>query len=335
MVSMKDIALRCGVSVATVSKALNGQRDIGEETRARIEQTAKEMGYMTNAAARALKTNRTYHLGVLFVDERRSGLAHEYFSAMLESFKVEAEAQGYDITFINQNVGGKRTSYLQHCLYRGVDGVVIACVDFADPQVRELVDSGLPLVTIDHIFNNRLAVVSDNVSGMEELVRYIFKKGHRKIAFLHGENTTVTQNRLTGFYRACETLGLEIPPEYIRECVYHDPECCARATRELLTLPDRPTCIIFPDDFSYIGGMNVLQEQGLRIPEDISVAGYDGIQLARVLQLTTYSQNVEQIGKIAAKQLINLIERPKTTLIDRIMVPGNLLEGSTVKKLEP
>ena len=144
MVSMKDIALRCGVSVATVSKALNGQPDIGEETRSRIEQVAREMGYMTNAAARALKTNRTYNLGVLFVDERRSGLAHEYFSTMLESFKVEAEAHGYDITFINHNVGGKRRSYLQHCLYRGVDGVIIACIDFTDDRIRELVEGPIP-----------------------------------------------------------------------------------------------------------------------------------------------------------------------------------------------
>lgn len=333
MVSMKDIAQRCGVSVASVSKALNGQPDIGEETRKRIEQVAKELGYMTNASARALKTNRTYHLGVLFVDERRSGLAHEYFSTMLESFKVEAEARGYDITFINHNVGGKRTSYLQHCLYRGVDGVVIACVDFHDPQVRELVDSGIPLVTIDHVFNNRLAVVSDNVSGLEELVRFIYQKGHRKIAFLHGEDTTVTRNRLIGFYRACEELGLEIPEEYIRECVYHDPDRCAKATREVLELPERPSCIIFPDDFSYIGGLNVLNEKGLRVPEDISVAGYDGIHLAKVLNLTTYSQNTELIGKIAAERLISLIERPKTTLVDRIMVPGCLLEGSTVKNI--
>ena len=333
MVSMKDIAQRCGVSVATVSKALNGQPDIGEETRSRIEQTAREMGYMTNAAARALKTNRTYNLGVLFVDERRSGLAHEYFSSMLESFKVEAEAHGYDITFINHNVGGKHTSYVQHCLYRGVDGVVIACVDFTDPQVQELVESGIPLVTIDHVFNNRLAVVSDNVSGLEALVRYVYEKGHRRIAFLHGENTTVTRNRLTGFYRACEELGLEIPPEYIRACVYHDPDRCAQATRELLALPQRPTCIIFPDDFSYIGGLNVLNEAGLRIPEDISAVGYDGIHLAKVLRLTTYSQNVEQIGKIAAEQLISLIEHPKTTLVDRIMVPGGLLEGTSVKEI--
>ena len=335
MVSMKDIALRCGVSVATVSKALNGQPDIGGETRARIVETAKEMGYMTNSAARALKTNRTYNLGVLFVDERRSGLAHEYFSAVLESFKVEAEAHGYDITFINHNVGGKPTSYLQHCLYRGVDGVVIACVDFNDPRVRELVESNVPLVTIDRVFDNRLAVMSDNVAGVSALVRYVYEKGHRKIAFLHGERTSVTNNRLIGFHRTCEELGLEIPDEYIIECVYHDPDRCAEATRQLLSLPDRPTCILFPDDFSYIGGMNVLLEAGLRIPEDISVAGYDGIHLAKVLRLTTYSQNAAALGKTAAERLISLIEHPKTTVLDRVLIEGSLMEGTSVKQIFP
>ena len=333
MVSMKDIAQRCGVSVATVSKALNGHRDIGEETRSRICAMADEMGYMTNSAARALKTNRTYNLGVLFVDERRSGLAHEYFSTMLESFKVEAEAHGYDITFINHNVGGRHNSYLHHCLYRGVDGVIIACVDFNDPEVRELVESNIPLVTIDRVFDNRLAVLSDNVNGVSTLVRHVYSKGHRKIAFLHGERTSVTNNRLIGFHRTCEELGLEIPEEYIIECVYHDPDRCAEATRQLLSLPDRPTCILFPDDFSYIGGMNVLQEAGLRIPEDISVVGYDGIHLAKVMRLTTYSQNAVGLGKAAAERLISLIERPKTTLLDRIMIQGGLMEGNSVKQL--
>jgi len=333
MVSMKDIAQRCGVSVATVSKALNGQPDIGEETRNRIVAVAGELGYMTNSVARALKTNRTYNLGVLFVDERRSGLAHEYFSSMLESFKVEAESHGYDITFINHNVGGKPTSYLQHCLYRGVDGVIIACVDFNDPQVRELVDSNIPLVTIDRVFDNRLAVLSDNVNGVSQLVRYVYGKGHRKIAFLHGERTSVTNNRLIGFYRTCEELGLEIPDEYVVECIYHDPDRCAEATKQLLALPDRPTCILFPDDFSYIGGMNVLLGAGLQIPEDISVVGYDGIHLAKVMRLTTYSQNAAELGKIAAERLISLIERPKTTVLDRILVEGELLEGNSVKDI--
>ena len=326
MVSMKDIAKACGVSVATVSKALSGQPDIGEQTRELICRTADSLGYMTNSAARALKTNRTYNIGVLFVDERRSGLAHEYFSAVLESLKVEAEANGYDITFINRNVGKKATTYLQHCQYRGVDGVVIACVDFNDPQVLELVNSRLPVVTIDHVFNNRAAVVSDNVRGMEELVRYVYAKGHRRIAFIHGERTTVTENRLTGFYRACDALGLEIPEEYVREGVYHDPDRCAELTRELLQLPEPPTCILMPDDFSSIGGGNA---------EDVSAAGYDGIQLASVTNpaMTTYRQDTAALGKTAAAKLIELIEKPRTALVDRILIPGKLVEGGSVRAI--
>lgn len=333
MVSMKDIARRCGVSVATVSKALSGQPDIGEETRSRIAAVAAELGYTANSAARALKTNRTYNIGVLFIDEWRSGLSHEYFSSLLESLKAEAEYHGYDITFINQNVGNRPTSYLQHCLYRGVDGVIVACIDFNDPSVRELAESKLPLVTIDHVFENRSTVMSDNVNGVEALVHYVYEKGHRKITFLHGENTTVTRNRLAGFHRACEELGIEVPEGFVRPCIYHDPDTCAEQTRQLMALPEKPTCIIFPDDFSFMGGRNALSELGLKIPEDISAVGYDGIALAKYMYLTTYSQNTQDLGRIAAEKLISLIEHPKTTPVERIQVRGGLLEGRSVKEI--
>jgi LacI family transcriptional regulator len=335
MVSLKDIAERCGVSIATVSKALNGQLDIGEDTRERICAVADEMGYLTNSAARALKTNRTYNIGVLFVDEKNSGLAHVYFSSVLDSLKVEAEAHDYDITFINRNVGRKSSSYLQHCLYRGVDGVVIACVDFNDPQIQELISSNLPVVTIDHVFNNCLAVVSDNVIGTDALVRHAYSMGHRRIAFIHGENTSVTRNRLTGFFRACEELGLEVRDEYIYESAYHDVERCSLATLKLLNLPEPPTCILFPDDYSFVGGLNVISEMGLKIPDDISALGYDGINLANMISpnLTTYRQDTRALGKAAATGLINLIERPRTTLLDRIVIPGSLILGDSVKDI--
>ena len=112
MSSLKDLARECGVSVATVSKALNGQSDISAATRDRVREAARRMGYVPNMAARAMKTNRTYNLGVLFVDERQSGLAHEYFSAVLDSFKVQVEKLGYDITFVNRNLGGRTMTYL-------------------------------------------------------------------------------------------------------------------------------------------------------------------------------------------------------------------------------
>ncbi len=182
VVSMKDIARKCDVSVATVSKALNGQQDIGNETRERIIRAAAEMGYTPNAAARMLKTNRSHNLGVLFVDEMRSGLRHEYFSAMLNAFKDEAERLGYDITFISRSLGEPAMSFLEHCRYRNCDGVVIACVDFNDPDVVELMQSEIPVVTVDYQFDQRSAVISDNVTGMSEMVSYIISLGHRDIA---------------------------------------------------------------------------------------------------------------------------------------------------------
>ena len=337
MSSLKDLAQECGVSVATVSKALNGQPDISEATRARVREAARRMGYVPNMAARSMKTNRTYNIGVLFVDEQQSGLAHEYFSAVLDSFKVRVEQLGYDITFINRNLGGRTMTYLEHCHYRGVDGAVIACVDFNDPQVIELVNSDVPVVTIDHVFNNRMAVLSDNVMGLSALVRTAYAQGHRRIAFIHGERTAVTENRLAGFYQACEELGLKVPEEYVRCGVYHDVDRCAEETRALLALPQRPTCIIFPDDFSAIGGIQTIREEGLLIPRDISVAGYDGNLISQIMspQLTTYRQDTEALGRAAAELLIEQIESPRTALPEQKLISGSLLKGQSVDVPNP
>ena len=335
MVSLKDIALRCGVSVGTVSKALNGRGDIGEATKQRILETAKELGYTANSAARALKTNRTYSIGIVFTDLRGSGFMHEYFASTLNSFRQEADRCGYDITFISGNMGRTNTSYLQHARYRGLDGVAVICADFFDPLIQELVYSDLPVISLDHAFNNRAAVLSDNTRGLETLVRYVYEKGHRRIAYIHGNPTAVTENRLMGFYRACEALGLEIPDEYIAECEYHEPVSCYKATKRLLALPERPSCIFFSDDYSYIGGINAIYEEGLRVPEDISIVGYDGIHMAKMVspRLTTWQQNTEELGRIAAEQLIKRIEHPRTALPKHIIVEGRLLEGETVRQL--
>ncbi len=335
MVSIKDISLRCGVSVATVSKAINGHGDIAERTARHIREVAKEMGYLPNAAARALKTNRTYNLGVLFIDNTHSGLTHEYFSSMLDSFKVQAERQGYDITFISNNIGKYTMSYLEHCRYRACDGVVIACVNFGDPAVVELVQSEIPVVTVDHVFNEKTAILSDNVQCVRDLVTYIYEQGHRKIAFIHGEDTAVTQKRVATFYRTCRELGIALTPEYVRAAMYHDPGSSTEATRALLSLSNPPTCIMYPDDFSFVGGRNVIAEMGLRMPEDISVAGFDGIYLSQVLQpaLTTMQQDTVMIGSEAAKRLIACIEEPQTTVVEQVMVAGRLLPGKSVRKL--
>lgn len=333
MASLKDISKLCGVSVATVSKALNDHKDIGEDTKQYIKKVAKEIGYSPNLSARALKTNKTQGIGVLFVDDAMSGLTHDYFSRVLDSFKRTAEKGGYDITFINSCKNRKgRMSYLEHSRYRGFDGVVLACIDFNDPEVMELVQSDIPVVTIDYLFNDRIAVMSDNVTGIRDLLEYIYGRGHRRIAYIHGAESAVTRSRLSSFYRTAERLGLEIPDEYIREAAYRDTITTYQVTNELLNLQNPPTCIIYPDDFAAFGGINAIRERGLRIPEDVSVAGYDGISAARNLEpkLTTVQQDAEQIGCVAARELISLIERPKTTIVEQVIIPGHIIEGKSV-----
>lgn len=332
MVSMKDIARQCEVSVATVSKALNNRGDISIETKNRICQIAKEMGYLPNSSARALKTNRTYNLGVLFVDEANSGLTHSYFSHILDSFRLEAEKRGYDITFISRHAGKEVLSYYEHSKYRGVDGVVAACVDFETDEVRELINGNIPVVTIDYVFDNRTCILSDNVYGMAELVTHIIRQGHKKIAYIHGADSSVTRSRLESFFRTMKKYGIGVREEYIREGVYHSPDVSAQLTNELLALQDRPTCIIYPDDFSCIGGINVIEGRGLSIPKDISVAGYDGQRIARVIEpkITTYRQNAAEVGRMAARKLVELIEQPKSALIERVVVRGELVQGKSV-----
>lgn len=336
MVTIKDISKKCGFSTSTVSKALNDSSEIGEETKETIRNVASQMGYFPNAAARLLKTNRSNNLGVLFIDEMQSGLGHEYFSAVLNSFKVEAEKLGYDITFISHNIGNTPMTYYEHSKYRNCDGVLIACVDFNSPKVIELIKSEIPTVTIDHIFNDCTAILSDNLSGINDLVHHIYENGHRKIAFIHGENTSVTQRRLAGFHKACEKLGVTVPNNYIHKARYHDPESSEIATRKLLELADPPSCIMYPDDFSLIGGMNEIEKQGLNIPQDLSVTGYDGIFLSQVLRpkITTYKQNTDALGREAAKHLVEAIVDKKTYIPKQIWIEGQLLAGDSIKKIE-
>lgn len=335
MVSLKDISLKCGVSIATVSKALNDQKDISDATKMFIKNTAREMGYFPNSSAIALKTNRSYNIGVLFSDEGRSGLTQEYFAHVLDSFKDEVEKYGYDITFINKHIRPMSMSYYEHSRYRGVDGVLIACIDFYDKDVYELINSEIPVITIDHIFDNRTSIISDNVQGIRDLLTYIYKMGHRKIAYIHGAKSSVTQNRVASFYKTVEELELDIPSDYVVEGIYHNPEATAKKTRELLELSDRPTCIIFPDDFAAMGGINVIKEYGLRIPEDISIAGYDGILLSQILEpkLTTLKQDTQLMGRLAAEKLIEAINNPKEAIIERVVVPGKIMHGNSVLKL--
>lgn len=337
MVSIKDLAEKCGVSIATVSKALNNHNDVSENTKRIIKKTAKELGYLPNSQARALKTNKTYSIGVIYSDKAGTGIAHTYFSGVLESFRAEAEKLGYDITFINnRNIGDMSMSYLEHCRYRNVDGVAIVCADFYDSDITAIMNSGIPLVTIDFVSEKTYSVSSDNIMGMKRLVEYVYSKGHKNIAYIYGDSSQVTTDRLNSFKYTLESLNIKSNVDYVRQSKYHDPFLASKITTEMFNLYNPPTCIIAPDDFSAIGVFNAAKQLGLSVPDDVSIVGYDGIYLSQILEkpLVTIKQNVELIGKRSAQLLIKLIN--KQNILDKerhLIVGGELLTGQTVKAI--
>ena len=308
MVSMKEIAKKCNVSVASVSKALNGYSDISEETRKLILRTASEMGYLPNSSARTLKTKRSYNIGVMFVDEAASGLTHDYFNHVLESFKRTAEEKGYDITFTSGKISGQKLSYYEHCRYRGVDGVVIACVDFYADEVQELIRSEIPVVTIDHVFDGNIAVVSNNTQGMEDLVTYIYKKGHRKIAYVGTLLATESiTDRYFGYQKALLELGLEQKKEWVLDDRHI--ETGKIDTVNMLQLPkDMPTAFVCNCDLTASLLIKKLRENGYRVPEDISVVGFDNYLYPGLsdIRITTYEVDM---GEMARRALHNMIKK--------------------------
>lgn len=330
MVTLKMIAEETGLSVAAVSKALNHLPGISEENARRVRQVARKMDYYPNGAAQTLKTNHSYNIGVVYQNK----MAHEHFAVVLEGIRATLEEKGYDLTFLG-NKGVREMGYYAHAMRRNCDGIIIAAGTLDPDGLRKAAEGKLPVVGIDHAFPNRTVVCNADEQSMHEVVRYVFEHGHRRIAFIHGQDGRVTRRRLKGFRDACSSLGLEVPDEYVCTGFYQKPDDTGIMVQKLMSLPKPPTCILFPDDISYLGGMLELEREGLGIPDDVSCVGYDGIRLSSLLrpQLTTYAQDAWEIGRTAALELVKAIDSPDSYEAHSVVIPGRLQEGGTVRDL--
>nr|WP_073337497.1 LacI family DNA-binding transcriptional regulator [Clostridium grantii]SHH45006.1 transcriptional regulator, LacI family [Clostridium grantii DSM 8605] len=332
MVTIYDIAKKTGYAPATVSKALNDKPDISAKTKEKIHAVAKEMGYSPNSQAIALSTNKTWNIGVLFEDGRHNGFTHYLFSKILESLKKEAELSGYDITFISQSIAGRDTTYLEHARYRRCEGIIIACVDFTIKGIRELVDSEIPVVVIDHLFDSASTVKSDNIDGMRKIVYYLKAQGHKNITYIHGEPSYVTEQRIESFIKANEDFQDQGKYNLI-EGVYSSKTDAYNKTNLLFQKTDEiPSAIVYPDDYSALGGIDCILEYGYNIPDDIAVVGFDGVELGEIIKpsLTTIKQDTNKMGRLAVKQLLKQIENPDEENVV-IQVPVKLVERDSSK----
>ena len=335
MATIQELSERCGVSVSTVSKALNGYSDISEKTRELVIKTANEMGYFPNANARALKLKKTYNIGVLFNTYTNLGLKNDYFAHILSVFKDEAALAGYDITFIEHYIGRRKMTYLEHCQYRHFDGVCIVCADYENEDVIKLVNSDIPIITIDYAFQKSYSIISDNYGGMKQLTNFIIRQGHTDIALIHGVKTLVTKNRMDGFFDAMEENKLKVPIEYVQESLYRNSIMAEEIATKLLQLRNRPTCIIAPDDQSAMGVINAIRKHGLQVVKDISVAGYDGTDAQQMvgIKLTTVKQERDNIGMESARKLIQLMEKNEDLPLGTLFMKQTLNVGNSVRKI--
>lgn len=332
-ISLKDIARMCNVSVSTVSKAMNDRPDISSSKKEEIRRIAKEMNYIPNYMASTLKSKHTRNIGVLLSEQTGQGLLHEHFARILNSFKVTVEERGYVMTFLNASNSPNRLSYMEQCKYMRFDGIFILCADYQLDEVREILDSDMPVVVVDNTLPKHVNIASNQYGDMRRLIQFVYDRGHRKIAYIHGQNSEVTRGRLEAYMSFMKEHKLSVRREYVYTCPYRDTERSVSLTKTLLSVPDRPSCILYPDDLAAVAGMNAIQEMGLRVPEDISVVGYDGLSLTSFVRprIATIHQDTVSMGIQAGNKLINRIEFPEEKLrAETVVVDGMVEPGESV-----
>lgn len=331
MITIKDVARECNVSFSTVSKALQGSKEISKETIEKIQQKAYEMGYQPNIAARTLRTNKTNDIAVIFEDKTGSGFEHQYFAKIISGLQQAAQSYNYDLTFTGH---GKHQNYdyYNHIMSKNFDAVVILSANFEQEDLKKLVKSNIPLATLDYQYDqDHICVLSDNKQGMTELTEFVIQNGHTKLAFIYGEETLVTKDRKEAFLQTLKNHNIQIDKRFLIKAGYHNPSLSAQATKKILEEEEKPTCIFFPDDYSALGGIQEINQHKLKIGKDISIVGYDGILLTSMMSppLTTFEQDGVKIGKKIVSLLIEQIQTKKI-IQNQLVVSGKLLKGDTV-----
>jgi len=332
-VTIKDIAKAAGVSITTVSRALNGYSDVSEETRRKIFRIAETMGYTPNMAARSLIVKRTKTLGLLISGITRTSVKDSIAFEILCGMNDRAGELNYDLVLFNTDTQKqKMKSYKSLCLERGVDGVIIMGIRMDDPYLGEVVHSDIPCVLIDIPLTGRdvSSVNSDSVNGAWMAVDHLIKNGHRHIGMINGHaQAFVSQKRLEGYRRALADHGLPFREEYVEDGGFTESGGAEAAVRLLSRHPGM-TALFCASDLMAIGAIQAIRNMGKAVPEDVSVVGYDNISMSEYLSppLTTVKQDRYRMGYQAAQMLIDMLEgrkvHPQVTMPAELIVRGSV-----------
>jgi LacI family transcriptional regulator len=333
MTTIQQLAAKSGVSVATVSRALNGSPEVSEATRQRILELAESLDYTPSAAARTLVSRRSHVVGVILdTGPGHPDLLHPFFQEVLVGLKHGAGSLGYDLLlFASEEPGngfGGTHSYLRRAGHHNVDGAIVMGFDGSDPEIAKLGASGLPTIAVDADLDGPRTgyVMSENAEGARLAVRHLHELGHDRIATITGTLATRPgADRLEGFHQELIAIGLMPRDDYVVEGDFYD-ESGYRGTRQLLELDEPPTAIFAASDLMAAGALRAANELGVRVPGDAAVVGFDDIGLASLIQpqLTTVRQDMHALGEAAATGLARMIDDPEAAPA-RELVPTRLV----------
>ncbi|WP_241242798.1 LacI family DNA-binding transcriptional regulator [Paenibacillus whitsoniae] len=329
--TIKDVAKAANVSVATVSRVLHNLDGYSDKTKQIVMQAVEALGYQPNAIARGLVNKRTQTIGVLFPD-----VSSSFSSDILHGIEEIAQERGFSVIVCNTAEEGKRTlKYLQVLREKQVDGIVFTSEVLKDEYFQAIKDMRVPVILVNTMSQKHMIpyVKVDDRQAAYQATDYLIQKGHREIAMISGslKDQIAGYPRLDGYRQALADNGIEYMESRVAIGDF-ELESSRKAMQKLLTEAPPFTAVFAASDEMAIGAMNYAMEQGLKIPEDLSIIGYDDLKFARMVHppLTTIHQPLTLMGRMASEKLIALIE-DKGSQVSSSIVSHHLVERQTVR----
>lgn len=334
--TINDIAREAGVSKATVSRVLNTPEKVAERTRQRVLKVIEERNYHPNPLARALNIQRTGIIGVIVSD-----ITNPFYAVMVRSIEEVCRMHQHYIFLCNTD-GRKEEEefYIRSLLEKKVDGMILASTQLDTQNLELLQNTNLPFIFVSRLPKERECcdyVMVDNVLGGYMATQHLLSLGHRKIAYLGGRwETSSNLDRFEGYKKALREKGVAIDDRHIF-CGEFTMEGGYREGTKILALSDRPTAVFCANDNMAIGLLEACRERKVKVPEELSVIGFDDIPLSafRSVQLTTVSQSIAEMGALSGKIIIDkILDAEKRNLRHQVVFPPKLIIRKTCARVK-
>lgn len=334
-VSIKDVAREAGVSITTVSRALNGYMDVSEKTRKRIQEIVERLDYAPDVNARSLGGKSDTTIALLtseLLATNESGFVYGLISGL---FRQCTEMDCEFMLLATNRAKQEKLSFLQLCKRKNLSGLLITGLKLDDPYYKEIIRSEVPCAVIEMPVNgkNKCEITIDNVKASQEATNHLIQLGHKKISMLSGgKMANVSGHRYSGYVAALLSNEISLQLDYMRYCDFSE-DMAFTQTQELICLYPEITAFFCASDLMAIGAIRAIEALGFSVPEDFSVMGFDDIPIAKYVYkgISTIRQSPLQMGSEGGKAVFQMIQGEKVN--QRIVLPHEVVIRKTTGKV--